>query len=383
MVCAALEAVRALGPDLETRSNEIERNRALPVDLLDRLKPTGAFRMYVPLDLGGPGLTAWESLQVIEELAFHDGATGWCAMIGSTTSLLSSYLPAPHAEEVFGAPDSVSGGFAMPCGRAVPVEGGLRVTGRWAWGSGTRHCTWIGGGALVVGSDGKPQPRADGLAAPFVFFRPEEVEFIDNWDVSGLSGSGSGDYEVRDVFVPEGRWAQMDRAPVLENTFSRLSMWGLLACGVSACALGLGRRAVHELVELAGAKRPQGSKRILAERGPVQAEVASSEAQLASAWAFVRDAIGDAWATAEKGERPSLEQMRQLRLAATHATHSAAEVTEKMYKAGGGAAVYRTSPLQRVFRDAHVATQHVLVAPRTLEMIGRLRLGLETDTRAL
>jgi alkylation response protein AidB-like acyl-CoA dehydrogenase len=272
----------------------------------------------------------------------------------------------------------------MPAARATPVDGGLRVSGRWSWGSGTQHCTWVGGGCLVVDEEGTPTPRGDGLATPYVFFPVDEIEFIDNWDVSGLSGTGSCDYQVTDVFVPEGRWVQngVDE-PVRHNSLSRFSFYGLLACGVGACALGIGRRAVAELVDLADTKKPQGSSRSLAHRSPVQADVAIAEAKLAAAWSFMNAAITSAWETAERDTSPTVEQKRQLRMSATHATQTAAEVAELMYKAGGGAAVYRTSALQRTFRDAFVATQHAMVAPRTFETYGRLRLGLETDTRLL
>ena len=381
---AVLEQVREIGPAIAARSDEIERARTLPADVVDLIRPTGAFRMYVADDLSPPGVTAWESLEVIEELAYHDGGTGWCSMIGSTTSLLSSFLSDEHAKDVFGKTDSIAGGFAMPVGRALVVDGGLRVNGRWQWGSGTRHSEWIGGGCLVVDDDGKPQARDDGLAVPFVFFSAEQVEFIDNWHVSGLSGSGSGDYAVTDAFVPEGRWVQMGRdQPVRHGTFSRFSFYGLLACGVAACAVGIGRRAIDELVSLAEGKKPQGSSRTLRERPPIQADVAAAEAKLAAAWAFMRESTEGAWASAAGDETPSVAQKRLLRLSATHATEAAAEVAQAMYKAGGGAAVYKVSPLQRCFRDAFVATQHAMVAPRTFEMAGRMRLGLETDTRQL
>lgn len=384
MGSAALDAVKEIGPVIAARSEEIEQARTLPLDVVELIKPTGAFRLYVPDDLDGPGVTAWESLQIIEELAYHDGASGWCAMIGSTTSLMSSSLPDPFARDIFGSPDAIGGGFAMPLGRATLVDGGLRVSGRWSWGSGTRHCTWVGGGCLIVGDDGAPAPRADGLAAPFVFFDRTDVEFIDNWDVSGLCGTGSGDYQVTDVFVPEGRWAQIGSTkPVRDNSLSRFSFFGLFACAVAATSMGIGRRAVDELVKLAESKTPQGSAKPLSNRTPVQADVAIAEAQLGAAWSFLHASITGAWATAEAGELPTVEQRRQLRLAATHAAQTAADVAELMYKAGGGAAVYKTSPLQRLFRDAFVATQHVMVAPRSFELSGRIRLGLETNTRRL
>jgi len=381
---SVLTAVKAIGPAIAARSDEIEQGRGLPCDVVDLMKSTGAFRLYVPDDLDGPGVTAWESLEVIEELAYHDGAAGWCSMIGSTTSLMSSSLPDGYAREIFSSRDAIAGGFAMPNGRATVVDGGLNVSGRWQWGSGTRHCTTIGGGCLLVDGEGKPTPRVDGLLAPFVFFDPADVEFIDNWHVSGLAGTGSGDYQVTDAFVPEGRWAVIGGVdPVRDNNLSRLPFYGLFACAVAASAMGMGRRAIDELVMLADTKTPQGSSRRLSNRAQVQADVAGAEAKLLSAWAFMHTVITDSWHTAVSGEPATVEQQRLLRLAATHATQTAAEVAELMYKAGGGAAVYKTSMLQRCFRDVFVATQHAMVAPRTFETVGRIRLGLETDTTRL
>lgn len=379
-----LDTARELGPSITARGDEIEALRTLPLDLVDQIRPSQAFRQYVPADLGGPEVTAGEGLEVIEEYAYHDGSVGWSVAISSTSSLMASYLPDEFGQLIFGDSRSITGGYAAPAGRAVPVEGGLRVSGTWQWGSGTKHCTWIGGGCVVVDDDGKPAPRPDGLAFPYVFFELDDVEFLDTWHVSGLAGTGSLDYTVTDAFVPEGRWVQIGiDPPTRENTFSHFSFYGLLALGIAATSAGIGRRAIDELVAVAESKRPQGSSRPLRDRTSVQADTAIAEAKLTSAWGFVMDTVGSAWDTALLGDAPSDEQKRLLRLSATHATQTAADVAEIMYKAAGGAAVYRTSPIQRCFRDAFVATQHAMVAPRVFEVVGRIRLGLDTDTRQL
>ena len=127
MTHALLAAARELGGSISARSAEIEALGTLPMDLVDTIRPTGAFRQYVPDDLGGPGVTAIESLEVFEEFAYHDGSVGWCVAIASTTSLLASYLPDPHAGALFGDPGAIGGGFVVPRGKAVPTDGGLRV----------------------------------------------------------------------------------------------------------------------------------------------------------------------------------------------------------------------------------------------------------------
>lgn len=384
MTNAVLQAAHDLGPIISARSDEIEANGTLPQDLVDLIKPSGAFRQYVPVELNGPGVTAWESFEVVEALGYYDGAVGWCAAIGSTTSLMSSYLPAEYASKLFASPDSIGGGFAAANGKATAVDGGLRVSGRWQWGSGTKHSTIIGGGARLVNADGKTQARADGLVVPFVFFEPADVEFIETWDVSGLSGTGSVDYQVDDVLVPEGRWVQIGiDKPVLDNALSRFSFYGMLAGCVASAAVGMARRSIDELVSLAETKKPQGSRKALAERAPVQADVGIAEAKLSSAWALMQDAIEDTWQTALAGDDSTDEQRRLIRMASTHCTQTAAEVAEIMYRAAGGAAVYKTSPIQRCFRDTNVAAQHAMVAPRTFETVGRMRLGLDTNTGTL
>ena len=379
-----LDAARDLGPKIAARSSEIESNGTLPIDVVDAIRPSQAFRLYVPTELGGPATPALDGLKVIEEYAYHDGSTGWCVAIAATSSLMATYLPEPWASEIYGDPESITGGFAAPMGVASPVDGGIRVSGRWQWGSGTRHCTWVGGGCRVVDANGKTSPRDDGLAFPYAFFDLGDVEYHDTWDVAGLGGTGSVDYSVADTFVPEGRWVQIGfDAPVRENPFGRFSFYGLLALGIAATAAGIARRAVDELVILAETKRPQGSSRPLRDRATVQADTAMAEARIRSAWGMVADTVGDAWQTALAGDELDDEQKRLLRLSATHTTQTASEVTELVYKAAGGAAVYRTSPIQRCLRDSMVATQHAMVAPRTFELAGRIKLGLETDTRQL
>ena len=384
MTNTVLEAARRLGPSIAARGDEIEELRTLPMDIVDEIRPSQAFRQYVPADLGGPAVSAWEGLEAIEEFAYHDGSVGWSVAIASTSSLMASYLPPEHATEIYGDPRSITGGYAAAAGLATPVDGGLKVNGTWQWGSGTQHCTWIGGGCRVVGPDGTPTPRDDGLSFPYVFFDPSNVEFLDTWHVSGLAGTGSLDYRVTDVFVPEGRWVQIGiDPPVHDGPLARFSFYGLLALGIAATSIGIARRAIDELAVLAEHKRPQGSSRPLRDRAPIQADTARAEAAVRSTWGFVADTVGDCWDEAVEGNPPSEENKRLLRLAATHATQTAAEATDLVYRAAGGAAVYKTSPIQRCFRDVNVATQHAMVAPRTYEVAGRIRLGLETDTRQL
>ncbi len=379
-----LEQVTHVGRLADSRAAEIEHLRRLPDDLACSLVDTGLFRAWVAGAYGGAEMTVEPVLDAIEQLAFYDGATGWCGMIASTSSLANAYLEPEWARRIYGDPRAVTGGYAMPAGRARVVDGGLQVDGTWQWGSFSQHCTWLGGGCLVVDGDGKPAPRSDGLATPFVFFDTEQVELLDTWRVAGLKGTGSTDYRVQDAFIPEGRWVQfLGTKPVLDGPLYQFPFLGALALGVSAVALGLARRAQAELVDLAGGKRPSGSSRVLAERAVVQAEVARADAAVRSARAFVRDVVGEASDVAASGAPLEPEHQRLIRLAATDAVARSAAAVDLMYHAGGGSSIHEASPLQRVWRDVNVVTQHGIVAPRTYEPLGRMALGLPTDTTQL
>ena len=189
---------------------------------------------------------------------------------------------------------------------------------------------------------------------------------------------------VEDVVVPAERSVSIvDDRPRAAGTLYAFPVFGLLAIGIAAVALGIARAALDELVGMARGKTPEGSRRTLAERAVVQAEVAEAEALVAAARAHLDAAIDRAWESAAARGAIPVDERARLRLAATHATASAARATDLVYGAGGGSAIYASSPLQRCVRDGPDATQHMMVARPTYELAGRVLLGLETDVSQL
>jgi indole-3-acetate monooxygenase len=202
--------------------------------------------------------------------------------------------------------------------------------------------------------------------------------------VSGLRGTGSHDIAVRNLLVPATRSASLthDR-PVATGPLYAFPLFGLLAIGIASVALGIARRALDEIVALAGAKTPTAGRRTLSERSTIQAHVAEAEAAVGAARAFLHEVVGLGWDAARTRGAIDVPLRARLRLAATHATAASARAVDAAYTAGGGTSVYAESPLQRAFRDVHVVTQHMMVAPATWELTGRVLLGLETDTTML
>lgn len=377
------ESARAFQTELRERAEEIENARRLPPDLSKRFAESGFYRMCAPEVYGGLELPPATTMETIEILARADAASAWCVFIGATSGSVLALLPEASAREVFANPDCLISGVFAPRGRAVAVDGGFQVDGVWQWGSGTQNADWILAGCQII-RDGKTELLRNGTPRSRMMLVPSaQVDFLDTWHVTGLCGTGSTDYALRDVFVPESHALGLGVDGPLQRPLYAFPQFGLLSMGIAAVSLGLARAALDELIEIAGGKTPSGSSRPLAERPTTQAEVSRAEATLRSARAFYYEAIGSAWEAAQAAGQIEPVHRRDIRLATTFATHACAEAVDRMYNLAGGSSVYRHSPLQRYFRDIHVATQHMMVSPATLELTGRLLLGLETDIAML
>ncbi len=379
-----VDEAKALKETLSARSDEIEAARRLPADIAQMLAGKGFFRMLVPQSLGGLEVPPAKAVEAIEAIAAADAASGWCVMIGSTTGLVAAYLPADEAKLIYGDPGVITGGVFAPTGKAVVEGETYRVNGRWQWTSGGHNCKWLMGGCMII-ENGEMKKLPNGAPdSRMVIFPAEEAELIDTWYAMGMSGTGSGDMAVTDLVVPRRRSVSIavDR-PQADGALYTFPIFGLLALGIAGVALGNAKAAMDELTDLALAKRRRDSRRTVAETPYGQATLAQAHAQWRAARAFLFEAIDEAWEMAQARGEIDIARKAALRLAAAHATRTCADVTRAMHDLGGGTSVYLTSTLQRRFRDAHVATQHMMVAPSTFELTGKALYGLDVDATFL
>jgi alkylation response protein AidB-like acyl-CoA dehydrogenase len=380
-----VEAAQQLASAAGSLAAQAERDRRLDEDLVARLTAAGLFRLCVPEAIGGLEAHPAVLVEAVESLARGDAAPAWCVAVCATSGLVAAYLPEDAAREIYGPSASIVGGVFAPRGRAVAAGDEYRVSGRWPFASGCRHCDWLMGGCLVDDGAGGVRTLQNGMPDVRLMLAPAgEVTIHDTWEVSGLRGTGSEDIELADVAIPAARSASVftDR-PLHDGPLYAFPLFGLLAIAIAGVTLGIARGALDDLVALAGAKRPTGSRRTLGERGTVQAEAGRCEAALRAARAGLYAAIECAWDAAASGGEVPVAERAGLRLAATHAAATASEISHSAFRLGGGTAIYDSSPLQRRFRDASAATAHMLVAPATWELTGRLVLGLETDASQL
>lgn len=379
-----LREAQRLAPTIAARADEIEEARRLPADLADEMARAGLFRLIVPKSLGGSELHPRAVIETLETVAAADASAGWCAMIAATTGLVSAYLEPAVAREIYADPRLITGGVFAPMGKAVREGGAYVVTGRWKWASGSQNCAWLGGGCVIIENGAMLTLPSGAPNHRMILFPREEVELIDTWRVAGLKGTGSGDMRVEGVRAPVAHSVSLivDK-PVEQGALYAFPAFGLLALGIAAVASGNARAAIADFIALAQAKKPGGGKRTLAERGAAQAALAQAEAGLRGARAFLMEAVDRAWAAAERGDGLSQALRADLRLAATHLVRVSAETVRVCYDLAGGDSVFLDSPLQRRFRDAHVATQHMMTSAQVYELAGRILFGLPTDDATL
>lgn len=379
-----VERADALAVAVREGAAAAEATGQVSIEVVRALSEAGLFRMMVPASIGGGEADVVSMIETIDTVSQADGATGWTVMIGATTGVSCTQLPLAGAKEIFGHPDGLAVGVVVARGRATRVDGGYRVSGTWPFASGSAHADWIAGGSLVYGPDGPEMVAENVPHARMMVFPRSAVEIKDTWHVSGLRGTGSNDFEVNDFFVPDRHsYAMGARGDWADGLVYRFPFFGLLAVGVASVATGIARAAIEELTRLAGVKTPSGSRRALGERAAAQSGRAEAEALLRSGKGFMLGSVTDVWERIRAGERIGTEDKAMIRLAATTAALNAARAVDICYNLGGATSIYEQNPLQRHFRDIHTVTQHVMVGQPTLEVAGRILLGLPTDTSML
>jgi alkylation response protein AidB-like acyl-CoA dehydrogenase len=378
-----LSSVNALEPLIRTHAEEAERNHHLSQPVVAALKKAGLFRMYIPKALGGLEVSPQTLYRVVEARARIDGSTGWCTFIGGVIGVFGAFLPDAVAGQIFGTdPEVVLGGALFPPGTATVCNGGYRVSGHWSYASGCHHCSWLVGGCMVL-ENGKRRLNGETPEMRVVYVPRSKATIVeDSWQVSGLAGTGSNDFILEEVFVPEDHTHFLGpRMPhgkrfqgPLYTTYPLLSAFGF---PMGAVALGIAQGAIDAVMTLAQTKKPGGQSDTLRDRAVFHFQLADAVALVESARAWLYSSVEKAWDVAVSGRSATREERGHLTLAAANATRSAAAATDIAYTAAGGTANYLRSPLQRSLRDIHALTQHTQTSPQQWERGGRLLLGLD------
>jgi indole-3-acetate monooxygenase len=385
-----VQAAAALHPMLREVHDEIEREQRFPPALSEKLHAAGFYRMVIPRSLGGLQADPLTYTRAVELLAEGAGSVGWNLANNSIGQLVSLGLPDEGVQEIYGhGGETPFAGTAVPGGgQAVPVEGGYRVSGRWSFGSGCLQASWMLGSFQVI-EGGEPRRHPNGSMYWRGVFPRAETEIVPgSWDVAGLRGTGSFDWTVEDVFLPERRTMPHAGIP-LDNQWERWPgvTYSLpVQCWVgphhSAVITGIARAGIDALIELAGGKQPRGRPTgLLCDNPQVQDAVGRADAILNAGRAYRSAMITELWNTVAAGKATTLEQRARCRLASTYAADCAREAMDLVYRHGGSTSFKRDSRLAECWRDLHTVGQTVTLAPEWYPIGGRVYLGLDPGSR--
>jgi alkylation response protein AidB-like acyl-CoA dehydrogenase len=363
-----VERARSLYELLDEQAAASEELGYLTDDIDDALHETGLYGMWVPRSLGGLELDPLTSLEVLEAVSYGQASAGWSLMAAALSiGTGAAYLSDEAVQNMFVGVERfpVIAGQGTRPGTAKPVDGGFIVNGDWSFASGIKQKGSYLHSAVIV--DGTGEFRI--TVVPI-----ENATMIDNWDVMGLRATGSIDYTMRDVFVPE---TQTHPGLVQESSrggaFYKLGIIQIALICHSGWAMGVGRRVLDELAKMAQAK--SGRPGQLTDSDAFQIGFAEAEGKFRAARALVVESWRDAWATMEAGEELSTRQSTLLRLALQHITWTLFDVSHFAYRNAGTTAL-RAGTLQRFFRDVHAGTQHITSAPGVIKAVGKELAGL-------
>jgi len=377
----AQEMVAPVAQDILDAAAETEAERRLPDSLMARLKGQGLFAIYTPREFGGLGLPLPEGLRVVEEVSRYDASTGWTVALGVGNAFFLSALPNEGAREVLDGGSTLISGAPGPGVRAVPVEGGYRLTGQWAFNSGAWNADWMGVAAVVFEGE-QPKTGPLGPEMTFAVLRPQDVEVVDTWHVTGLRGTSTHDLRVHNAFVPTERTGKFGfpggPVPVRETPLTRFGLFPLIGLTQSPpVCLGAARRAIDEFREMAPGKQGVFGGARLSEQVQAQVALARAEALLGSARAYWYDNVDCAWTNAVRGCEISLDQRARMRMASLTAVENSVAAVDSLVRLAGTTAIFQSSAIERCWRDIHTAAQHVQVQDGRWETAGRVLFGME------
>ena len=376
-----IDSAVSLAPHICAAREAMDRERRIPAHLAKLADAAGVYQLFLPASMGGPQLDPITAYRVIEEVSRAEASVGWCGLLSNGGALFTGNFTQAAAQEMFGRPpDFRCAGSFRPLGESRPAPGGYRVSGRWDYASGISNANWLFVNSRVVDDNG-PRLNEAGRPDTVMLFTPIETATVyDTWQVVGLCGTGSNDFELDDVFVPAERSFRLYDPP-LEGGFlyhprtMLTAIWVL----VSAVALGTARGAMDAFKELATERGTTISTTLLRDRPQVQSRVGEAEAIISGSRSYLLDAVSRAWETfGEDMPLPSPE-IAQARLAITHSIHEAVKAVDILFHAAGTNAIHRRNGLERRWRDIHVVAQHGAGLLSNYEFGGQAMLGLRPN----
>ncbi|GAC1580069.1 MAG: acyl-CoA dehydrogenase family protein [Candidatus Dormibacteria bacterium] len=369
---------REVGAICAATAERHDREGTFVTEGYEALRRSGYLRLAVPQRLGGLGASMRQVCHAQAELGRHDGSTALAASMHLHVVMGFAYrwrrgflavrgLLRQIVEDDLVVASSGASDWLWPSGSATAVEGGFRLSGRKSFVSQSPVADIFY--TAAVHHDPERGPVVVVLAVDAV---AEGVERIDNWDTLGMRGTGSNDVRFGDVFVPADRvLMRRELGKVDQGIRSQLVHSSPV---IAAAYFGIAQGARDEAVRVVS-ERLRGDGRSLAEDPQRQREVGLMDYRLRTAWWALMGA-----ADMMTGDyRVNDELVLAASLAKRMVVHSAIAVVDLAMETVGGGGYYRTSRIERAYRDVRAGKFHPLNSEATLSFAGRLALGQSLD----
>lgn len=369
---------------VQAQAAESERARTLTTEIVEAMWASGLMTAFNPVEAGGVEPSFSEMIETWIEMAWQDGSFGWVGIANLPSSFAAAaYLPDEGFAEVFTAHQNrvTMGGQFFPNGQGRAVDGGFTLSGAWSFGSGTGHAQYVAAGFFPM-DDGEMRWISEGVPDMRVAVIPrEEIDFNDGWFVQGLKGTGSYDYSVQDIFVPEHRTFALFSRKALRGSSpaTRMGLMPVTAAGHASWALGVAKSMLDDVQELAATKFRMSDMASLASRPTFQKGLAHHVAAWRAARLLVIEAFTTAEAAVASGEELTPALRADMRVAAVYATDISRECAEWAHLVAGTSSIREGSRLERAFRDIYTGSQHAFISEKVAMDAAQIWLGIIDD----
>ncbi|MDR6707601.1 MULTISPECIES: acyl-CoA dehydrogenase family protein [unclassified Novosphingobium] len=370
-------------PVLREREAETRRNGQVSDQTIQEFVDAGFYRVLQPKAYGGYELSPKVYVDIARQLALGCMASAWVYGVVAVHNWQMALFDDRAAQDVWGADNSVRiSSSYMPVGKVERVEGGYRLSGRWAFSSGSHHCDWVILGANVPREDGAPGVE------PYNFLIPRaDYQILKNWDVMGLQGTGSNDILVEGAFVPEHRVIRefdMFRMEcpghaVNKSALYRIPFAQVFNRTVSTTSLSTLQRALDTFIEATREKRTTYTGQRIAGDSAIQETIAEVKLTLDDLDMRLNRDLAEMVDRAERNDWP-LERRAELGASTTSTVSRCVTAIDKLMLYSGGKAIYRGNLVQNAFLDIHTARAHVANNPVPyFRNLGAMSFGFPND----
>lgn len=363
----------ALLPAIRDLVDDMEASRRVPPALYAEMAKAGCLTMGIPAQHGGSEVGPVETSRIVEVLAKADASVAWMAMVALGFNFVySRFSPDVVAQVRALSPHFLTRGAIAPQGRAVPVDGGYMVEGRWALGSGCETHDFIMASCIVMDGENVATDASGDPVQRIALLPASAVEFLDTWDSVGLRATNSHDFTIKPVFVSEAWTASLTGEDHFHLSHTRFDFQMAVTPNHASVALGIAQGMLDDLVALSLTKRPaRGGGKTLASDPLFTHELGHLIVRLRALRAVHEARLDKTAQISVDASTPDPTQSAEVCAIASYVQHECHDIVDQAFGMAGATACYRSSSLQRRWRDIRCVVQHFSASKTKYSDLGR------------